>query len=176
MIRRGRLVLALLCLIGPGSSAAMTVEQAYRAIPHERTVFDVGAATMEAEERTFLERFFDLIDQAIVARVERMQALPSRGAPSDRYDELLQHFGAMPVPVRLRHVHQLVIDAVKEQRASLDEWRRSGATSDIRRHPRVQRASQKLHAAYGELMQLFPREGAHNQQAFYDYLCALDFI
>ena len=40
----------------------------------------------------------------------------------------------------------------------------------------VHRASALLHQAYAELMQLYPGEATHNRDAFYDYLCALDFL
>jgi hypothetical protein len=40
----------------------------------------------------------------------------------------------------------------------------------------VQTASVKLHEAYAELMRLFPEEGRQNRDAFFDHLCALDFL
>ncbi len=88
----------------------------------------------------------------------------------------------MVVPPSLRHVHQLVNEAIEEQRAFLHEWRQSlGAGADhvvptIAQHPLVQSASQKLQQAYQDLMRLFPQEGPHNKDAFFDYLCALDFL
>jgi hypothetical protein len=43
-------------------------------------------------------------------------------------------------------------------------------------HSKVRSSSANLQGAYGDLMRLFPSENATNKQAFYDYLCALDFI
>lgn len=43
-------------------------------------------------------------------------------------------------------------------------------------HPKVRSASGKLLGAYGNLMRMYPNEDGTNRQAFFDYLCALDFI
>jgi len=157
---------------------AMTVEEAYRAIPHRRTIFALEAAKMSQGERQHLSQLFQLVDQAIVERVQMLIWLQTggrRGAPATRYDEILSHLKRMSVPARLANVHRLVEEAIEEQRAALEEWRSAGLPASLAAHVRVDRSSQKLRQAYGELMQLFPKEEAHNQNAFFDYLCALDF-
>jgi hypothetical protein len=58
-----------------------------------------------------------------------------------------------------------VTDAVVAERAYL-----AGDTTG------VQTASARLHEAYAELMRLYPGEGTHNRDAFFDYLCALDYL
>jgi hypothetical protein len=63
-----------------------------------------------------------------------------------------------------------------EQRAALAEWRKTAVPADLARHPLVASSSGKLRRAYGELLTLFPQEDAHNKAAFFDYLCAMDFI
>lgn len=137
------------------SAAATSVDEAYAAIPHRRTVFDRRAATMSTAEADGLERLFTLVDRAIVARVTK-----------SGQETVLADLRALDLPARLRHVQALVTEAVVAERAYVVEGQDSA----------VQTASARLHQAYAELMRLFPGEGAHNRDAFYDYLCALDFL
>ncbi|HEY7651815.1 MAG TPA: hypothetical protein VIG07_03245 [Methylomirabilota bacterium] len=171
-------------LLGPRAAAETPVEptlveDAYRAIPHRRTVFDVGTAKMSAEEREYLRRLFDLVDLGIVERVGTLGWLKSNGGrePSaENYDRVLSQLNALAVPPRLGSVHRLVSEAMGEQRAALAEWRKTAVPADLARHPLVASSSGKLRRAYGELLALFPQEDAHNKAAFFDYLCAMDFI
>jgi hypothetical protein len=158
---------------------ASDIEAAYRAIPHRRTVFDVEAAAMSSDERAYLRRLFDLVDLGIVHRVETLTWLRSPRTPgpsAEDYERTQNQLNALSVPPRLASVHRLVADAMREQRAALEEWRKTAVPTDLSRHPMVASSSSKLHRAYAELMALFPQEGAHNKTAFFDYLCALDFI
>ena len=43
-------------------------------------------------------------------------------------------------------------------------------------HSLVRSSSNQLIQAYDYLMQSYPQESPHNRQAFFDHLCALDFI
>lgn len=163
----------------PRRRTASDVEAAYRAIPHRRTVFAVDTAKMSPDERAFLQQLFDLVDLGIVERVETLTWLKSNTRPepsAENYDRVLSQLGALSVPPRLASVHRLVADAMREHRAALDEWRKTGLPADLARHPLVPSSSGKLHRAYEELLALFPQEDAHNKAAFFDYLCAMDFI
>ena len=158
---------------------ATTVEEAYRAIPHRRTVFDERAAKMAHEERDYLEQCFELVDAAIVERVRMLQWLKSAGkdgAKAAHYDAILAQLNALPVPERLRGVHELVIAGIQEQRQALAEWERDTLPMDLHQHPLVGSSSAKLRQAYQVLMQLYPEESTQNKDAIFDYLCALDFI
>lgn len=160
-------------------SARMSVEEAYRAIPHRRTVFDSNLSDMAAAERAYLQQFLRLIDLAVVERVQMLTALKSGGksnSPTQDYDEILTQLSALTIPPRLRGVHQLVLDGIDEQKAAIQEWRKSGLPASFASDPRIVSSSEKLRRAHAELLQLFPKEGAHNKAAFFDYLCALDFI
>jgi hypothetical protein len=137
------------------SAAAMSIDEAYAAIPHRRTVFDRRAATMSAEEADALDRLFAIVDRAIVARVTK-----------SGHDDVLADFRALRLPSKLGRVQSLVTEAIVAERAYLADGDRSA----------IPRASARLHEAYAELMRLYPGEGAHNRDAFYDYLCALDFL
>jgi hypothetical protein len=136
------------------SAAAMSVEDAYAAIPHRRTVFDRSAATMGAQEAAGLEQLFALVDHAIVAKMTKAG-----------HERVLADLRALDLPSRLHHVQELVIAAVVAERAYLDGEQAA-----------IHKASGLLHQAYAELMQLYPGEAPHNRDAFYDYLCALDFL
>lgn len=156
-----------------------SVEEAYRAIPHRRTVFDPEAAKMSQEERAYLQQLFELVDLAVVERVEALGWLTARRARTrgaDDYDAILNRLGALAVPPRLVTVRRLVVEAIQEQRAGLEEWRTAGVPANLGGHPLVASSSTKLRQAYAELMGLFPQEGPNNKAAFFDYLCALDFI
>jgi hypothetical protein len=161
------------------SAVETSVEEAYRAIPHRRTVFDAGTARMSPEEREYLRRLFDLVDLGIVERVGTLGWLKSKGGrePSaENYDRVVNQLNALSVPPRLGSVHRLVSEAMVEQRAALAEWRKTAVPSDFAGHSLVASSSGKLRRAYGELLALFPQEDAHNKAAFFDYLCAMDFI
>jgi len=128
--------------------------EAHATARYVRTVFDRRAALMPADEADGLVRLFALVDRAIVARVTKTG-----------YEPLLAELRALALPARLQPVQRLVGEAVVAERAYLD-----GEASA------VHTASARLHEAYGQLMRLYPEEGAQNRDAFFDYLCALDFL
>lgn len=163
----------------PRPRTVSDVEAAYRAIPHRRTVFDVDTATMSPDERAFLRQMFDVVDLGIVERVDTLTSLKSNRRPAlsaENYERVLSQLNALTVPPRLGSVHRLIADAMKEQRAALEEWRTTAVPADLARQPLVASSSGKLRQAYAELLPLFPQEGEHNKAAFFDYLCAMDFI
>ena len=155
------------------------IAAAYRAIPHRRTIFDRDAARMSAREKTYLHAFFHIVDLAMVERVRMARWLSSggrQGKAASGYEVILEALRELDPPRSLREVQKLVAGAIEEQRACLDEWKRSGKSGFPRRSPRVQSSSSKLRRAYSLLMKAFPREGQNSKRAFFDYLCALDFI
>lgn len=173
----------VICILGTllaGQPAlAGPVEKAYRAIPHRRTVFKPKASQIPPREQQYLTKLFRLVDQAIVQRVGMTQWVLSggkRGAKAKAYPQILGRLGKLEPPESLGGVHTLVVGAIKEQKKVLDRFARKEASGNPESHPLVQSSSQKLHRAYGELMRTFPQEPKHNKDAFYDYLCALDFL
>jgi hypothetical protein len=189
-MRRFISLLALTLLLQPVASA-MTVEEAYRAIPHRYTSFDTKATKMDSKEAACLEGFFKLINLGIVERVQTLtwfQSNRKQGSSFQNYrkrvDELITQFGVLPVPKNLEEVRREVVEAIKDQRAYFEEWDQAMTKREPfkyalgagPRHPRVIASSQKLQQAYAQLMRLYPREEARNQRAFFDHLCALDFI
>ena len=156
----------------------MTIEQAYAAIPHRRTIFDPGIANMGPNEAAYLKALFSLIDLAVKERVETLLWLQSNGAKGDGwddYDMILSRLNNLRAPANLQTVHQLVIDAIQEHRDVLRQWRQAPSTVSMN-HPLVQSSSRKLYQAYGMVTQLYGKEQPRNQQAFYDTFCCLDFL
>lgn len=153
---------------------SMTVDEAYQAIPHQKTRFDAASATMGGDEKAFLDVFFELVDLAVVERVSSMQSISSGKAVTFNYDAIDSRLMALDVPEKLKTAHALVMQAVAEQRKYLEQWKSSGGRFDVG-DPLVSSSSAKLVQAYGELMRAYPSENAHNKKAFFDHLCALDF-
>jgi hypothetical protein len=184
------LLLAVVVKLGIVSQPAMaktpmSVEEAYRAIPHRQTPFDAGQAKMSAEEKAYLKQLFHLADQAMVSRVEAMAWFQTGGkrgidyaAYTRRIDEILARHEDLLPPRKLTGVHRLIGEAVRDQKAYFTQWQASYEHQQ-RFNPSnksVRSAHKKLIDAYGYLMKLYPRETPYNQQAFFDHLCALDFL
>jgi hypothetical protein len=170
----------------PTLNLDLSVEEAYRAIPHRRTAIDFAASSIPTQERRYLEVAFHLIDQSIRLRVTAYQKF-SQGEAGDgqlisdmgRVGEFLQSYEP---PANLSGYHKQLVKALAEQRAFFEEWSargkqfQYGTPHGLAAHPKVQGASNALKAAYGILMQIYSGENEHNKQAFFDYHCALDFL
>lgn len=167
-----KLLCAFLAISGAGSAfLALSVEEAYRLIPHRQTVFQAASAQMTGPESTYLSAFFSAIDHAIVAKVSS-----SRGSTvAQAYAPVWTAWAQLRPSAALRPTQERVKAAIEEQQAFLLEVERKQTGWNMS-HPRVRSASAKLQAAYGELMRIYGNENAGNKQAFFDYLCALDFI
>ena len=192
--KRGRKLFLLVCcglLLSVTSFSAMSVEEAYRAIPHRYTPFESKSVKMSPKEAAALQEFFRLLNLAIIDRVQAQawfQSNGKRGVAFPDYlrstDGLVGQLEALALPESLKPAHRDVIDAVKDQRAYFEEWHRTVRRGEPFRyppgasphHPRVLSSSQKLQQAYGQLIQLYPQETERTKQAFFDHLCALDFI
>ena len=81
------------------------------------------------------------------------------------------------MPDKLRPVYTLVEQAILEQMHYLEQWQEAGVPDQFNsRAPLVQKSHRKLVRAHQLLVQAFPAEATHNKSAFFDHLCALDFI
>lgn len=174
------LTLSLICLSISTNAFALSIDEAYRAIPHRRTVFKLNQAKMSNDEKEFLDEFLHLVDLAMVQRVEMLLWLSTngqRGSQDNNYAQILDDLASLDVPSTLKEVHKLVIEAIKQQRSFLEGWQKGPERKhNFASDPQVSGASQKLRSAYSQLMRLYPNEGQQNKQAFFDYLCTLDFI
>jgi len=170
----------------PVLDLALSVDDAYTAIPHRRTAMDFAASNLSDPDKRYLEVAFHLIDQAIRLRVTAYQKFsrteggdPQLISDMDRVIDFLQNVEA---PAHLTSYHQHLIQGLSDQRTFFAEWQtrgqqfQYGSPDKLGSHPKVQSASTALREAYQILMQEYPREGARNKDAFFDYHCALDFI
>jgi hypothetical protein len=168
----------------PTFNTGITVEQAYEAVPHRRTVFDDSDTTVPVEDRAYLKTVFQTLDQATAVRVAGMQNLASGHVdysdPDAEYDQLVAFLRGMSPPQKLEAYHHDILDALINQRQFFADWKSKGERFSypqaVRTHPSVQRASSALRSAYNELMAHYPHEAKTNQDAFFDYHCALDFL
>jgi hypothetical protein len=162
-----------------------SVEEAYAAIPHRRTVFDFEGSSVPPIEADYLRIVFHLLDQGTRLRVAAYRDLYRRGAsearPVDRYTELISRVESLAPPLHLGPYRDAVLRALKDQRAVFEEWTRAGAGFSFRdriaEHPKVRSASQALQQAYGLLMSRYgTSESRRNRDALFDVHCALDFL
>jgi len=135
---------------------------------------------MPPAEKEFLNEFLHLVDLAMAQRVEMLLWLSTNGqggSEDNNYAQILDDLESLDIPSALKKVHRLVVEAIEQQRSFLEEWQKNPRKKrNFVTDPKVRGASQKLRSAYSQLMSLYPHEEQHNKKAFFDYLCALDFI
>jgi hypothetical protein len=177
------LCIALIAAL-PLAASALTVEQAYAAIPHQRTVFDPGASRLARGQVDALDQLFTLSDRGTVLRVDALDALKRGDATRLRatvrdYAALLDAMRQIRPTPQTRAATDLVLQAVQQHQSFFDTKLAAptaGSRLDAAFTADVNQSSQKLRQAYNLLMAAFPDETARNRQAFFDYLCALDFL
>jgi hypothetical protein len=168
----------------PRFNDGLTVEQAYAAIPHRRTVWDDAHSTATPSEKAYLKTIFDVLDQATAVRVSGLKNYSSGhieySDPDSEFQQLIDFANGMTSPPRLQAYHKDILDALAGERQFFVDWKMQGDhfanANSIQNHPGVQRSDQALHAAYAELMSRFPADAQANKVAFFDYHCALDFL
>jgi len=155
------------------------IAQAYRAIPHRRTSYTASQSKLDEADARFLAELFRWVDYGVVARVGALQKLHSQRDANERVEELnaiATQVEALAVSPKAGDAVRMIVSALDDQRAALDSWQTQGLPTHLQADPRVQRSSQLLRSAYGQLMSSYPEETKHNKEAFFDHLCALDFI
>jgi len=168
----------------PSVGVGPSVEEAYAAIPHRRTVWDESGTTVPSGEREYLQTMFQVLDQAVRVRVAGQLAFSSQQFDSTdidgEFDRLISFARSMPVPSNLNSYHQKILGALSSERQYFGDWKAQGDrfpfAQQVANHPGVRAASANLRAAYGELMSKYPNESPSNKDAFFDYHCALDFL
>ncbi len=156
-----KMLCVFLALSGPGSALlAVSVDEAYRLIPHRQTIFQSASAQMPGAESAYLVAFFQAIDQAIVAKVSS-----SRGSTvAQAYAPVWTAWAQLQPPSALKATRERVKAAIEEQQAFLLEVERKQTGWNMS-HPRVRSASAKLEAAYGDLMRIYGNEGATSRHS-----------
>lgn len=170
-----RSCLFCLLLVLPVLAQPAEVTRAYKAIPHRFTPFQSSQAKMQASESAYLKKNFALVNQAVVVKVESMQRRDYAGYDS-KAASLVRQLKAQRPPKKLVKYHQLVIAAIEDQRAYFKTWKKNPSARFNPADPKVRAASGKLQQAYGILLRQFPGQAKKVQQAFFDHLCALDFL
>jgi hypothetical protein len=168
----------------PNINAGISVEQAYEAVPHRRTIWDESDTSVPANDRAYLSAIFQVLDEAVAVRVAGMQNYSAGhfeySDPSSEYGQLLSYVQGMEVPKGLENYHRDIIAGLTGQQQFFADWKSQAASfpyaQQIANHPEVQKASAALRAAYSELMSKYPNEAQKNKDAFFDYHCALDFL
>lgn len=174
------------------ASAPITVEDAYQELAHRHASLDPASAGFTRDEAAYLSRLFELVDLAIVEKTQAWTWHQSEGRKGKslpeyrtRVDVLVTRLDALPAPENLRQVQALLVEAIRDQRSFFETWSKAlevGASGKDNREVyksrglHLKNSSQKLHQAYGLLMDLFPNAGQQNFDAFYDHLCVLDLL
>ena len=186
------LTLGILLTLTRGSpSWGLTVEEAYQAVPHKRTPYEAQLSTLGPPEREFLSRFFVLSDQALVERVETLKALRAGNRLLyERYEaniaRILTGLRLLQEPASARGLSEALSRAIEHQRAFFRKWNTAAAAqrafsfpageTPTGIDPSIRQANEELQRLYADLLSRYGTEHPHNREAFYQYLCALDFL
>jgi len=173
------LLAGLLALAAPVS--AMSPEEAYAAIPHQRTAFEARKSTLPTAKSESLARLFALTDRGVVLRVQGMAAQQRGDAKElarviEGYDALAAELQAERFEPEVIPARDQVVEALRLQRRFFAARPTSVARQILSSTPEVRQSSNQLHGAYGVLMRAFPGEIPKHKQSFFDHLCALDFL
>jgi hypothetical protein len=181
----GAWALVLGCLVA-ANAGAMTADQAYSALKHRRTVFDARATKASKVQVESLKRLFAMAELGTVLKVRAYHA-HARGdkaaytAVLADYDSLIEVAKRQPSSAEIKPAQDLVVGAIVEQRGVLAASAAKPpavlqSRDQLARSPEVQKVHRDLIRAYNILRTTFPNEPTVNRDAFYDYLCALDFL
>jgi exonuclease VII small subunit len=171
----------LLVLFTP-AMAQMGVDEAYQAIPHRRTPFLASQASMSSADAAFLQKLFSYTDRAMVLRVSTLQDFQSGdfsglNSYQRESDELLRQLSTLRTAQNsLKQARDLIAAAMKDQQKYFQAWSRQSNKKFEPGHPLVRSSSAKLRQAYSTLMSLYPQQTQEVRNAFFDHLCALDFL
>ena len=175
----------VLGLLAAADAGAMTVDQAYSQLKHRRTVFDASKTKVPQAQQESLRHLFSIAELGTILKVRAYNAHSSGdkaaySAVMKDYASLVEVSNRQPPPAELKPVHDLVVGAIAEQRevfvASAAKPASVLSRNELARKPEVQKVHRDLLNAYKILMATYPKEPPVNRDAFYDYLCALDFL
>ena len=112
----------------------------------------------------------------MVERVDAMVNGPNRSGYLSRIDSVLWQIDRLQVQANIEPAREHILTAVQQHRAYFELQGSNGSKARAARQQLIQTSHDHLISAYNRLMQSYPSETQHNKQAFFDYLCALDFI
>ena len=164
-------------------NAALSVDDAYTAIPHRRTVWSDDQTTVPVGDREYLKAMFQVLDQTVVARVAGIQNY-SRGdfASFDADGELgrlSDYVRQAQVPPALTDYNSRILSALAGEQQFFRDWKSDpdhfDSMKQVNGHLGVNQSSAALRSACQGLMSKYPQESQANRDAFFDYHCAADF-
>jgi hypothetical protein len=159
---------------------SMSVAQAYRAIPHNQVTYRSSESVLKRTEAEYFEQTFSLIDLAVVERISLLQNIQRKANEPIRmanYEQILKRLMMISVPPGLEYFHQQVVVAIMEEKHYYQGLGEQPSLSAVNQwHPLIRRPHRRLVASYKFLASRYPQESRYNQQAFFEHLCALDFI
>jgi hypothetical protein len=157
-------------------SQALDIDEAYRLIPHQQTTFESGSSNIPKNEIKSVNRLLSLAELAMVERVNALKNGANKSHYFDRIDKILNDIENLEVEQNLQEVHQLIQTSIQQHRAYFETYKQTSKQSKTKKKQLIQGSHRNLIKAYNLLMKAYPQETKHNKQAFFDYLCALDFI
>lgn len=174
--------LFVFALMLPTITFSLTVEEAYRLIPHEQTTYSDAKSSLDTVTKRDLDKIFKIVDEGVVARFSAFRKLyyakPPQGTISS-YKNVISKLSRLTVSKKVMPVKERILSSMRFQVQYLESWskeQRKKATAFNSGDKLVQDASKGLREAHSDLMRLFPNESEHNKKAFFDHLCALDFL
>ena len=166
------------------SALALTVDEAYKSIPHRRMEYSAAKSTLPSNVSRELEKLFKLSDEALVGRIETMKGLQQNhtdvfSAYQTKIEKVISGLDEIKDP-ELAQLTTLLKNAIKSQGEYFSNWHSAlvsgqsyhsvGSDTDVRN------ASSSLQQLYSMLTQKYPKEHPDNLDSFYQHLCALDFL
>ncbi len=170
--------------------AEITIDKAYKLIPHERTPYKPEESSLSSEEKQYLNHLFFVTDLSLQKRMMMLHYFRTGRDPvyletyNREISNILSSFKLTIAPTKtLQEVEDTIVIAINQQRKFFNEWHNSrnmplymSLQKNYTQDKWVKASHQNLLKAYSLLMRAYPNETAHNKKAFYDHLCALDFI
>jgi len=141
----------------------LSVDEAYQSVPHRRTQYIAADSAQAQEVSSYIEALFKLTDLALIERINGLNDAYNK----KRYQARINQLKLLKTPTQAKVAHELIVAAIEQHQQYFE-----GSKLDWQL---AKSASSKLIKAYYHLMRTFP-DNSHNQQAYFDHLCALDFI
>lgn len=172
------------------SKKEMTIAQAYLAIPHQRTQYDLKQSTSPEADKIYLDHFFFVTDLALQKRMMMLRYFSKQKEQeylktyNTEIGNMLATFELMPPPnENLKKVTDLLRTVLLQHKKFFNDWAEAKGTEKYKRlldnhtsEIMVISSHNHLMTIYNMLKEIYKNETEHNQKAFYDHLCALDFI
>ena len=114
---------------------------------------------------------------SVIALLRNIQSKTPKPIRLENYDQILKRLMAVSVPSGLDYFHHQVVAAIIEEKQYYQGLQAQPSVSAVSQwHPLIRRPHRRLMASYQFLAERYPQESRSNQQAFFEHLCALDFI